>query len=337
MLFNGITKKMDSSLLILLVVTIILIAVLSILLPNTFLSLRNFQSMAYQIPEFGLLALAMAIAMMTGGIDLSVIANANLSGILAAIILTQNITPDTAGSQLILIIALSILSALALSAICGLLNGLLIAYLGIPAILATLGTMIFFSGIGMAITEGRGVVGFPDLFLYIGFGKISIFPLPLVIFIIAAFIVGVIMDKTAPGQKIYLLGANPVAARFSGIRNNVIIIKTYMLTGFLAGLSSIIMISRVNSAKVGYGHTYLLQAILVVVLGGVDPAGGKGRISGVLLGIIILQALQSAFTLFGFDPYSKRLIWGLMLLIVMIINFINAKRKERVRRVKKIA
>jgi len=333
---NKTIKKIDSNMTILVAVTFVLLTVLSILLKGSFLSLRNFQSMAYQFPEFGLLALAMGIAMISGGIDLSVIANANLSGIIAALILTQNITNETTGNQLVLIIILAILTALALSALLGMFNGFLIAYLGIPAILATLGTMLLFAGIGMAITEGRGVVGFPLPFLYIGFGQLSIFPLPLIIFIILAIFVGIIMSKSALGQKIYLLGANSIAARFSGIENNIIIIKTYMLTGFLAGLSSILMISRVNSAKIGYGDTYLLQAILVVVLGGVDPAGGKGKISGVILGIIILQSLQSAFTLFGFDPYSKRLIWGLMLLIVMIINFINSKHKERILRLKNI-
>lgn len=330
MLFSKIIKKMNANTLILFFVTIIIVIMLSILLKDTFLTIRNFQSMAYQVPEFGLLALAMAIAMITGGIDLSVIANANLSGILAALVMTNYITPETGEMQVILYIILAIFSALTLSSMCGLLNGLLISYLGVPAILATLGTMIFYSGVGMAITEGKGVVGFPDQFLEIGVAKISIFPIPLIIFVIAVVIVSLILSKTSLGQKIYLLGTNPIATRFSGINNDIVLIKTYILTGFLAGMSSIIMISRVNSAKIGYGNTYLLQAILVVVLGGVSPYGGRGKVSGVILGIIILQTLQSGFTLFGFDPYSKRLIWGLMLLLVMVINYVNAKRQEKI-------
>ena len=330
MLFSKIIKKVNTNIVILFFVTIIILVMLSILLKDTFLTIRNFQSMAYQVPEFGLLALAMAIAMITGGIDLSVIANANLSGILAALVMTNYITPETGEMQVTLYIILAIFSALALSSMCGLLNGLLISYLGVPAILATLGTMIFYSGVGMAITAGKGVVGFPDQFLEIGVAKISIFPIPLIIFIIAVVIVSLILNKTSLGQKIYLLGTNPIAARFSGINNDIVLIKTYILTGFLAGMSSIIMISRVNSAKIGYGNTYLLQAILVVVLGGVSPYGGRGKVSGVIMGIIILQSLQSGFTLFGFDPYSKRLIWGLMLLLVMVINYVNAKRQEKI-------
>lgn len=107
--------------------------------------------MAYQFPEFGFLALAMTIAMISGGIDLSVIANANLCGIFAAFILTKMITPETGELPVLLVIGLAILTALCLSVLCGLFNGFLIAFVGIPAILATLGTMIFYTGIGMAI------------------------------------------------------------------------------------------------------------------------------------------------------------------------------------------
>jgi len=338
LIFDRITKKKHFSspeTIILFVTMVFIIIVLSILLPDTFFSLRNFQSMAYQIPEFGLLALAMMIAMITGGIDLSVIATANLSGILAALILTKNITPETGEVQIILTIIIAIFGALILSSICGLVNGLLISYLRIPAIIATLGTMLFYSGIGMAITNGVGVVGFPKQFLAIGSGKFLIFPIPLIIFFIIIVIVSLILDKTLFGQQVYLLGTNPIAARFSGINNDIVLIKTYMLTGFLAGMSSIIMISRVNSAKVGYGSTYLLQAILVVVLGGVNPNGGHGKIFGVIMGILMLQILQSAFTLFGFSPYAKKLIWGLMLLIVMAINFIYAKHMENKIKLKK--
>ncbi len=107
--------------------------------------------------------------------------------------------------------------------------------------------------------------------------------------------------------------------------------KTYAITGLLAGLSSILMISRFNSAKVGYGDTYLLQAILVSVLGGTDPYGGYAKIGGVVMAIVILQVLQNAFTLFTFTPYAKGLIWGLMLVLVMMINYVTSRRQEQMK------
>lgn len=326
--------KIDPHTAVLAVIMIGMFVVLGILLQGQFFSLRNLQSMAYQFPEFGCLALAMTIAMISGGIDLSVIANANLCGIFAAFILTKMVTPESGEAQVFFVIGLAIITALCLSLLCGLFNGFLIAFVGIPAILATLGTMIFYTGIGMAITEGAGVVGFPDQFLFIGAGKIGILPIPLLIFIVAAGLVALVLNKTTFGQSLYLFGANPIASLFSGIHNTSVLIRTYMISGLLAGCSSIIMISRVNSAKVGYGDTYLLQAILVAVLGGVDPYGGRGKVAGVVMGVIILQSLQNAFTLFMFTPYAKRLIWGLMLLLVMVINFVNVKYQERSRRLK---
>jgi simple sugar transport system permease protein len=325
-------KTIDTKIWILAFIMIGVILVLTLVLPGKFLTLRNFQSMAYQFPEFGLLALAMTIAMITGGIDLSVIATANLTGIIAAMIMTNYFSAGNTGDPATLsVVVLAIFAALVAAAICGLLNGVLISVVGVPPILATLGTMIFYSGIGMAITKGIGVVGFPDSFLEIGAGKIYLFPVPLLIFIGCALVISFILNKTSFGLKLYLVGANPTASLFSGINNRIVIINTYLITGLLAGTSSMIMISRFNSAKVGYGDTYLLQAILVAVLGGIDPYGGYGKVSGVVMGIIILQVLQNAFTLFGFTPYAKGFIWGLMLILVMIINFVTSRYQERLK------
>jgi simple sugar transport system permease protein len=322
MILKLLFRKLDLNLAILTAIMAAVMAILAILQPGQFFSLRNLQSMAYQFPEFGFLALAMMVAMVTGGIDLSVIANANLCGIVAALIMTHAIPEGSSAQRVFAVMATAIIVSLTLSLVCGLINGLLISYVAVPAILATLGTMIFYSGIGMAVTEGKGVVGFPDAFLFIGDGKVWEFPLPLICFVVAACAVSLALNRTEFGKSLYLLGSNPVASLFSGIRNYRVTLSAYMISGLLAGFSSILMISRVNSAKVGYGDTYLLQAILVVVLGGVDPYGGRGKVLGVVMGIIILQALQSAFTLFGFTPYAKRLIWGAMLLVVMIIHFI---------------
>ncbi|MBN1834415.1 MAG: ABC transporter permease [Spirochaetales bacterium] len=323
--------NVDTKLWTLAIIMVGVIVVLTLVLPGDFLTLRNFQSMAYQFPEFGLLALAMTIAMITGGIDLSVIATANLTGIVAALVMTSLKTAQGGGGapDSLLIVLAAVGLALALAALCGLVNGALIALVGVPPILATLGTMIFYSGVGMAVTKGIGVVGFPESFLTIGAGKLWLFPIPLLIFVAAAVVVSVLLNRSTFGLKLYLVGANPTAALFSGINNNLVIIKTYVITGILAGVSSMIMISRFNSAKVGYGDTYLLQAILVAVLGGIDPYGGSGKVTGVVMGIVILQVLQNAFTLFGFTPYAKGFIWGLMLILVMIINFVTSRHQER--------
>jgi len=306
-----------------------IIIIMSILIPDKFLTVINFQSMASQIPEFGLLALAMMIAMMTGGIDLSVVSITNLTGVIAAIILTKLVSPQMGGGLITLIIILAILAAIISSLVCGLLNGVLIAYVGVPPILATLGTMGLFLGIAIVITEGHGITGFPDEFLFIGSGTIWIIPVPFIIFIVCALIVALALNKTSLGLSIQMLGSNPVASWFAGISNNSILVKTYMITGLLAGISSVIMISRVNSMRPGYGYAYLLTAILVIVLGGVNPSGGFGTVTGVVVGVIILQLLQSGFNILAFSPFFKKFIWGFMLLLVMVINFFVAKYQQR--------
>jgi len=314
-----------SNTLTLFVIMISVFVIISIFLPTKFLTIRNFQSMFSQIPEFGLLAIAMMFAMLSGGIDLSVVATANLAGIVAALFLTKYNIFQVGGYEELFTIIIAIVFALIVSFICGFLNGILVAYVRVPAILATLGTMGLYTGIAIIITKGYGIVGFPEKFLYIGSGTIFLIPVPMIIFIICALIAVIILNRTNLGFSIHMVGSNPLASRFSGIKNEKVLINTYIMSGLLAGLASIIMISRVNSVRPGYGEVYLLQAILVCVLGGVDPTGGSGKVSGLIMGIITLQVLQSGFNILAFSPFFRKVIWGLILILVMIINFYRDK------------
>jgi simple sugar transport system permease protein len=314
------------------IMMIVLTAIMSAALPDKFLRLLNFQSMFVQIPEFGLLAIAMMVAMISGGIDLSVVAITNLTGVISALILTKIPTPDMAGSSLFLVMALAVFTAIALSAVCGLLNGVVISKFGVPAILATLGSQGLFLGIAIAITQGHGISTFPEKFLIIGSGMVSVIPMPFIIFVAVALLIYLFMNKTKLGLSMYMVGSNPTVSRFAGVNNDDVLIKTYVTTGLLAGVSSVIMISRVNSMRPGYGSAYLLQAILVVILGGVDPYGGYGSVLGVTMGIIILQVLQSGFNILTFTPFFKKFIWGFMLLIVMVINFFIGKYQQRAKK-----
>lgn len=313
--------RQDSTLTVLLALFIFLLVLFGSLLKEKFFSFDNLQSMGYQIPEFAFLALAMSIAMITGGIDLSVVANANLAGILAGYVLTGVIFGPESGMNDLTLVIIAIIVALISATLGGLFNGFLISKLSVPPILATLGTMIFYNGISTAITEGKGVVGFPELYLTIGTSAPLGIPLVFYIFFIAFAVVAFIMLRTPFGQSIYLYGENRIASLFSGIKNESLIMKTYALAGFLSGVAAIIMTSRVNSAKYNYGDSYLLQAILVAVLGGINPNGGRGKVTNVIIGILILQMLQSAFTLFAFSPYAKRMIFGFLLLLIMVVNF----------------
>jgi simple sugar transport system permease protein len=328
---NRVKQPRDMNILILIYAAIAVLLVLSLILGEKFFSMKSFMSMAYQIPEFGFMALAMAMCMLTGGIDLSIVSTSTLSSILAAYVLI-GISKD--GGNVTLAILVAILVAVMVSTLCGLVNGLLIAKVSILPILATLSTMIFYSGVAMAITDGAGVVGFPEEFLDLGLLKIFGMPVVFILFVAVAIIVTFILGRTFFGKNIYLYGESKTVALFSGIQNKSLIIKTYMFSGFLCGIAGLIMMARVNSARVGYGETYLLQAILVCVLGGLNPNGGRGKITGVFLGILVLQMLQSGFTLLNFAPYLKKFIWGVVLVAVIIINFYIDKKRKKIKKPK---
>lgn len=321
--------KVDSNILRLLFIAVAIFLVMSLLRPHTFLTLRNFRSMSYQFPELGVLSVAMMLTMLTGGIDLSVVGTANLAGILAAKLMTTALPPEAGGGQVALIILGAILIALGTGILCGIFNGFLVAKVGIPPILATLGTMQLYTGIAMVITKGYAVLGYPEQFLFIGNGVIGIFPVPLILFAAVAVIFAIVLNKMAFGFQVFMLGTNATAARFSGINNTLVLLKTYLISGFLAGLAGIIVIARTNSAKADYGTSYVLQAVLVSILGGVNPSGGFGTVSGLVLAILSLQFLSSGFNMLRFSNFFKEFTWGFVLILVMVINYLSATYQSR--------
>ena len=191
--------------------------------------------------------------------------------------------------------------------------------------------MIFFQGISMVITGGAGITGYPEEFLTFGRDKVGGFlPVIFIIFIAVAVVIWFMLEKTKYGKRLYLYGENSVVSLFTGINNDRVIVLTYLMSGLLCGIASIIMMARVNSARVGYGDLYQMQAILVCVIGGINPNGGRGKIFGVCIAIILLQMLQSGFTILGFEPYIKNLIWGLVLVGVMMLNSVTGLLKKKV-------
>ncbi|MCF7940591.1 MAG: ABC transporter permease [Spirochaetia bacterium] len=308
------------------IIMMAIVLVMALAMPSKFLTSINIQSMASQFPEFGFLALAMMLAMITGGIDLSVVAVANLTGVAAAKILSASVENGTpAGTAMVM----AVLAILVVSALAGLANGSLIAFLGVPPILATLGTQGLFMGLSIVLTKGHSISGFPEEFMVIGNGNFLGIPISFILFLAAAYLVSVLLNKTQQGFNMFMIGSSPVVSKFSGVNNTKVLIKTYMLTALLAGLASVIMISRANSMRPGYGTAYLLQAILVVVLGGVDPDGGFGNIPGVIMAIFILQITQSGLNILAFSPFFKKFMWGFALLLVMVLNYLLQNRSSR--------
>ena len=190
--------------------------------------------------------------------------------------------------------------------------------------------MQLFTGISIVITKGYAVTTYPEQFLFLGNGVLGIFPIPFLIFSVLAVMFAFILRKTTFGIKLYMMGTNPTASRFSGVNNGVMLMKTYMTTGCLAGLAGIVMIARTNSAKADYGASYILQSVLIAVLGGVNPSGGFGTILGIIIAIFSLQFLSSGFNMLRFNNFAKEFTWGLFLLFVMVFNYLmNVRRAKR--------
>jgi len=313
----------DPTLSILAIALLLIILSLFIFFPGRVLTVNNFESMAFQLPELGILSLAIMITMLSGGINLSIIATANMAGIVSAFIMTRMITESMTGSP-IPIIMLAILAGWLVSLLIGIFNGVLIAYVGVSPILATLGTMTLVGGISILVTKGYVVSGFPEEYQYLGNGIFLGIPVPFLIFLALAIFVSILLRRTPFGIANYLIGSNEKATRFSGINVNRTLVITYALSGLLCGIASTIMISRFNSAKAGYASSYLLITILISVLGGVNPYGGFGRIGGLVLALFILQLVSSTFNFLGLSSHLTIAFWGLLLLITIGLRNIKS-------------
>lgn len=285
-------------------------------------------SMAFQLSEVAVLAFGMALCMLLGGIDLSIVANANLASLLAAMILTGSFFDvEAAGS--VVTIGVAVLVAVVVSTLCGAINGIVISKFSVSPIVATLSTMTLYSGLAMGITGGNSVGGYPAEFLKFGSGMIGYVPYVFITAVIVFVVLILALDRTKLGHEIHYIGENHTASRFTGIDNERTIIKVYAISGLMAGIASLMIMARSNSARCGYGDTYQLQVIMIAVLGGISPSGGKGRLYGVFIATFCMQMMQTAFTLWQFSPYSKKLIWGMMLLVIMLINMIQDRVSKR--------
>ena len=308
-------------------IMLVVFGLCSLLQPVLFPTLANFVAITRQFPEYGVLAIAIGLAMLTGGIDLSVVSVANLSAIFAAMIMLGRIPEGASEGTTAMIIVGAVLVALVTGLVCGAINGTLIAKIGIPPILATLGTQQLFLGIGIVITGGRSQSGMPDMFAQLGRTVYGGFlPLVLLVFIACALFVGILLGKTSFGAKVYMLGTNEKAATYAGIKTQWLLIRTYMLSGGLAAVAGLLMMAQANAMRAGFGAAYTLQAVLVAVMGGFNPRGGIGNVHGIVVAVVILQMISSTLAMFPqVSNFYRDILWGAVLVIMLIMNHYAAK------------
>ena len=309
----------------LLAITIGTLLVFSILSPNIFFSPNNFKSMSYQVPEIAILSIAVMLSMLTGGIDLSIVSISNAAALVAAWVMTSK--SDTTGSESLMWILVACALGILVGLIAGGINSILIAKLDVTPILATLATMTLFNGIAIGMTDGVSVSGLPQEFMRVGNGTFFGIPTPFVLMIIIAGAVGIWINRTTLGLKVFLVGTNRKAAQYSVMGDRKVIAWVYLASGFLSALAGLIIASRTSAASPDFGSSYILLAIVIVVLGGVNPMGGFGTVTGVILATVVLQMVSSGFNALRFSQFFYLAAQGGVLIFVMILNVVLENRR----------
>ena len=304
---------------------LILLAVIvfSVLAPSNFLSGDTLRAIAFQMPELGILALAMMIPLMSGGLNLAIIATANLSALVMAAILTKMLGPESAPQTVTGVIVLALGMGLLAAVFIGLITGMIVAFLGVHPILVTLGTMTAVKGIAVFATSGGVIGGFPPAILFLGNGTVLGFPAPMIIFILCAILIAVIMNHAPFGVSVRMIGSNEKATRYSGVATEWMLVGVYVVSSALCWVAAVVMMARFNSARAGYAESYLLITILAAVLGGVDPNGGFGRVLGLVLSLILLQLISTGFNLLGFSPHLTQAIWGATMIVAIALALVR--------------
>lgn len=281
--------------------------------------------MILQVSVIGIIAVGVTQVIITGGIDLSSGSVVGLTAMLSASVAQSStwpraLYPGLTDLPFFIPLAVGILAG----ALAGFINGQLIARTKIPPFIATLGMMVTARGLSKWYTKGQPISGLTDGFNFIGTGI-----WPVVVFLVVAVIFHVALRYTRYGKFTYAIGANQQAARVSGINIEAHLIKVYAIAGLLAGLAGVVTAARAQTAQAGMGVMYELDAIAAAVIGGTSLAGGAGRITGTVIGTIILGVMTSGFTFLRVDAYYQEIVKGLIIVAAVVADVYRQKKRAK--------
>ena len=306
-------------------VFILLLAFLVSLRAPAFLTVENFKDILLNISILSIVALAQTMVIITHGIDLSVSSMIGLVAMMVAFTVKQ--TPEFP-------VVGAVLLGIALGAVLGSCNGLIISYGKVPPIIATLGALSIYRGMVFYYSGGTWINSFelPQAFKQISKGTPLGLPNMVIIAIVFAVIVYFFLNHARTGRDIYAVGSNPDAAQVAGIRKQRIIFLVYMLSGVASGLAAVLWVSRFESAQTNTALGFELQTVAAAVVGGVSISGGVGTVPGVLLGALLLGIIENSLPLVRISPFWQLAAQGLLILIAVVTdNLISrgAQRNER--------
>ena len=296
---------------------LLLFVALSFTVEN-FFSSANIVGLLLSVAQIGMVACTMMLCLASRDFDLSVGSTIAFAGVLGAMVLERT------GS-----VGLAIGSGLLAGALIGAGNGVLIAYLRVNALIATLATMLMVRGLAFIASQGQAV-GIADE-TFISFGDTSVLGLPLPIWLtVACFIVfGVLLNHTVFGRNTLAIGGNPEAARLAGVRVERLRVWIFLLQGVVTALAGLVLSARITSGQPNAATGFELDVISACVLGGVSLQGGKARIFGVVIGVLIMGTVENVMNLLNVDAFYQYLVRGLILLAAVLLDQLKTRGERR--------
>lgn len=306
-----------------LIALVVLCLVLAFVSEN-FLSSRNIINVLRQTSINGILAIGMTFVILTRGIDLSVGSVVALTGVVAASFATTSSSAFIPGTPYMAVVPLviGVLTGMAMGAI----SGLAVARYAVPAFVATLGMLSAARGLTLIYSDGRPIPALTDGFRWIGTGDIAGIPLPIILFALVFVVSHFVLTRTRFGRHVYAAGGNPHATKVSGISVSRIRFAVYVISGALAGIAGMILAARTGSALPQAGVAYELDAIAAVVIGGTSLAGGIGRVTGTVIGALLIGVMNNGLDLLGVESYYQQVIKGALIVAAVMLD--RSRRTE---------
>lgn len=304
------------------VVGLVLVAlciILSIIKPDTFPTVKNIFNILRQSSLYAILAVGMALVIITGGIDLSIGSVIAFSACLSAWI------NKSFGIPAIMVFVLVLL----IGAVLGLINGLLVAKAGIPPFIVTLGMMSIANGGALLVSNGSPIRYSPTWISAFGGSYIGPVPVSVLVMAVIVLIGFIFANNTLTGRNIYAVGNSPRAAKLSGINVDKTTILVYVINGTLCGLCGLLLIGQMNSADPSFGNGYEMNAIAAAVIGGISMSGGEGGILGTVVGALLMALLKNMFVLLAVSGYWQTIILGCVIIFSVAIDCVRKKKQAR--------
>ncbi len=299
-----------------LIILLLMVIILAVLRPDTFFTYRNLINIVRQVSFYAMVGLGAMVVLVGGDFDLS-------AGSLIGIVSILTTMPLAANANLPLIVPF--LVAIAAGVVVGIINGVLVAYCGMPAFIATLGMQILLRGLALYISNGRPINNLPSNFTFLGGGSLGIIPVPIIILIIMALITWYMMKYTRIGRHIYAIGGNSQAAIVSGVNAKALKVFTFIFAGITAAIAGMVLTARVASGNASSGEGYELQAIAGCVIGGVSLNGGVGSVYGVICGVLVIGVLNNGMDLMNVSGYMQQIAQGIIIIAAVLLDVVRAK------------